>query len=599
MTWRRTIGYTLLFVLLVGLLPVLGMAQEADTVAGTDKIDPEVLDEIAIKGQANFWIGMAVQADLSAAYDMDWESRGRYVYNTLTETASQTQAGAIAYLEAHNLDYESFWINNSLYVRGGDLTAVQDLAARGDVARIKADEVFYLPEPPEDEGGVEGTYDSWGLDWVNAPDVWAMGFDGTGIVVANIDTGVQYNHPQLNNTYRGTIDGTHQYNWCDPSDICAGDIPCDNNGHGTHTMGTISGENDDPGGDPNLIGMAPGSIWMACKGCESYYCSEYALGQCAQWIAAPTNVMSGDCGTTGTPNPSKRPHVVNNSWGGGGGDPWYQAYVQSWRAAGIFPAFSAGNSSTCGSIGSPGDYQESFASANHQSSGIIHPLYSSRGPSDFGWTPYCKPNIAAPGTNICSSVPTNSYSCGYTGTSMASPHSAGTVALLWQACPALLGQMDLTFQTLQNNAATAPADPLCSGWTGCGDVGCNCTYGYGYLDAHAAVQSCASEPKMFVRAINMRIIEPQPGTFVIQGFVRILDETMTPVGGATVDVSWQPPVGPPRPRTATTMPNGVARFNLRAMPTGTYTLCVDDVTAAGYVYDPGMNWETCDSIVYP
>ncbi len=104
---------------------------------------------------------------------------------------------------------------------------------------------------------------------------------------------------------------------------------------------------------------------------------------------------------------------------------------------------------------------------------------------------------------------------------------------------------------------------------------------------------------MFVRLINMRIIEPQPGIFVIQGFVRILDETMTPVGGATVDVSWQPPVGPPRPRTATTMPNGVARFNLRAMPTGTYTLCVDNVTAAGYVYDPGMNWETCDSIVYP
>ena len=77
-----------------------------------------------------------------------------------------------------------------------------------------------------------------------------------------------------------------------------------------------------------------------------------------------------------------------------------------------------------------------------------------------------------------------------TGTSMASPHSAGAVALLWQACPDLVGQMNATFQVLQNTAGTSPADP-CSGTAGCGDVGCNCTYGYGYLDALAAVQSCA------------------------------------------------------------------------------------------------------------
>jgi hypothetical protein len=117
-------------------------------------------------------------------------------------------------------------------------------------------------------------------------------------------------------------------------------------------------------------------------------------------------------------------------------------------------------------------------------------------------------------------------------------------------------------------------------------------------DFALACYNCALEPEMFVRLIHLRIVEPQPDLFVIQGFVRIMDETMTPVDGATVDVSWQPPVGPPRPQSRPTRPNGVARFNLRAMPAGTYELCVDNVTAAGYMYDPGMNWETCDSIDY-
>jgi hypothetical protein len=476
--------------IVVGLLPVLALAASPTQLQTAAKIDLELLDQIAVAGRASFWIRMAGQADLSAAYDMDWSARGWYAYQTLAATARESQAEVIAYLKAQGLSYESFWIDNSIYVRDGGMATVQSLAVRGDVARLKADATLYLPDPPPDErAGVEGSYDDWGLTWVHAPDVWALGYDGSGIVVANIDTGVQYGHPQLSGTYRGTLDGSHQYNWCDPSDICPGDAPCDNNGHGTHVMGTLSGENDDPAVNPNIIGMAPGSTWMACKGCEGTQCSLFALTECAQWIAAPTEVMSGSCGTTGTPNPDKRPNIVNNSWGDVTSDPWYRSYVQSWRAFGIFPAFSAGNSNTCASVGSPGDYPESFSSANHQSNGVIHPSYSSRGPSSFGSTPYCKPNIAAPGSGICSSVPWNLYTCSYTGTSMASPHSAGAVALLWQACPALIGQIDLTFQTLQNSAAPPPADP-CAATAGCADLGCNCTYGYGYLDVYTAVQSC-------------------------------------------------------------------------------------------------------------
>ncbi|MFZ3071125.1 MAG: carboxypeptidase regulatory-like domain-containing protein, partial [Anaerolineaceae bacterium] len=184
-----------------------------------------------------------------------------------------------------------------------------------------------------------------------------------------------------------------------------------------------------------------------------------------------------------------RPNIVNNSWGGGGGDTWYQAKVVAWRAAGIFPAFSAGNSgSACSSLGSPGDYQESFASASHQSSRTIS-SFSSRGASAFGDDPYTKPNISAPGSSICSSVPTDGWDCSYSGTSMASPHTAGAVALLWSCNASLIGDMAATFEVLQDTADVAP-DGNCGAPA---DGEGNYTYGYGYLNVLAAgAQVCSS-----------------------------------------------------------------------------------------------------------
>jgi len=470
MKWNRAFSLILSLTVVLGLLPLLATAAPSIN-AQADKIEQALLDKFAAEGTADFIVRFTEQADLSPAYSMGWAERGEFVVNTLTAAAERSQSRAKALLDGRGLRYQTFIAGNELYVWSGDLVAAQSLAALAEVELVRATRTFYVdPIVDESAPAVPQGPDAlaWGITYTKANQFWsAFGVQGDGIVVANIDTGVQWNHPALDQAFKCGSNPSDPVCWADPSNVCGGSA-CDNNGHGTHTMGTMVADDD-----PSLTwqaGMAPNATWIACKGCESSSCSDYALNTCADWILQPGG------------SPANRPHVVNNSWGGGGCDTWYQAKVQAWRAAGIFPAFSAGNSgSGCNTLGSPGDYQESFASAAHDSSGNIA-SFSSRGPSCFGHDPYTKPNIASPGVNVCSSVPTNAWSCSYSGTSMASPHTAGAVALLWSCNPALIGQMDTTFQALQNSAGTPPAGNCGAPPDGEG----NYTYGYGYLDVLAA-----------------------------------------------------------------------------------------------------------------
>jgi hypothetical protein len=194
-------------------------------------------------------------------------------------------------------------------------------------------------------------------------------------------------------------------------------------------------------------------------------------------------------------DPAMRPHIINNSWGAPGCDLWYQGYIQVWQAAGQFPAFSAGNTSACSAVGLPGDTPEAFGTAAHAADGVN--LYAG-GPSCYFSDPSCDPGAheVDPHLNAPSFGRTAGNSPGQywnlSGTSGASPHTAGCVALVWATNPALIGDIDTTFTLLEQSADRTSTQPWAGG--GCGKPTCagtstypNYEYGWGYLDCYAAV----------------------------------------------------------------------------------------------------------------
>jgi uncharacterized repeat protein (TIGR01451 family) len=450
-------------------------------------VDPRVYAELEAspEGTAEVLVVMAEQADLSAAYGIaDWRARGRYVYDALRDTAGRSQARVRARLEEAGIGYRSYLSVNGLTLVADEAT-VTDLAAMPEVGGIEPAGSFDLPEPTVDEARAPA-FIGWNLKKVRADRVWdEFGATGQGMVVASIDTGVEWTHPALKEQYRGW-DGTtadHDYNWWDPRGVCSpvGE-PCDNYWHGTHVMGLMVGSDlaADPLNAPNAIGMAPGAQWMACKGCEmadGWSCSTAALLECADFVLAPWD-QNGQ-----NPDPDLRPNVVNNSWGGSANDGWYYTAIAAWRAAGIFPAFSAGNGGPyCNTVNSPSDYGNALATGATDSSDHIVG-FSSRGGSVLG---LLKPEVTAPGEYVRSALPGGSYGAG-SGTSMASPHTAGEVALVWSARLALVGQVGRTEALIEQTAEGLTTAQTCDGVPG-SEVPNN-TFGWGRIDAYRAVSA--------------------------------------------------------------------------------------------------------------
>jgi hypothetical protein len=472
---RRMTTVLLVSALTLGMVLAAAPASTSRPSGATDKIEAGLRERAAANGSATFWALLKDRADLSAASSIrDWTARGEFVVDRLRSTAEASQAGLLALLRQRGADHRPFFIVNAVRITGG-AGLLAEIAARPEIERLVAARTFHIPELSPREAARQAQAVEWGISNIRADDVWSdFGARGAGIVVANIDTGVLYTHPAVVEQYRGKrASGSfrHDYNWWDPSEVCGNPslAPCDNNGHGTHTMGTMVGDD----GATNQVGVAPKARWIAAKGCETSSCSDFALLSSAQWILAPTRLNGS------APRARLRPHVVNNSWAGGGGDPWYMDSVDAWVASGIFPAFALGNSgSSCDTAQSPGDYAQSYGAGAYDVNNTIA-AFSSRGPSDF--SNIVKPNISAPGVNVRSSWNNGGY-VAISGTSMASPHVAGTVALIWSAAPSMARDIAATRGVLDTTAVDK------SGSCG-GDLANNNTYGQGRLDAYAAVNA--------------------------------------------------------------------------------------------------------------
>ncbi|MFE7239219.1 S8 family serine peptidase [Streptomyces sp. NPDC057580] len=522
--------------------PAPAFAQPAtDPSPVTAKVESAVLDTVEHGKESTFFVVLESQADLSAAKGKkSHAAKAKSAFASLRSEAKKSQKPLQSFLEKEKVGYESYWIANALKVTGGE-DLVDALAKRPDVASIVKEHTYKLDTTESKATDAAADADTsaaeWGVQDIKADQVWDQYDDrGEGIVIANVDSGVQYDHPALVGNYRGNNgDGsfTHDYNWYDPTGQCTTSAPCDNNGHGTHTMGTMVGA----GG----VGVAPGAKWIAAKGCESSSCSDSSLLAAGQWILAPTDH------TGRNPRPDLAPDIVNNSWGGGD-TTFYQDIVEAWNAAGIFEAFASGNDGngvTCSTGHAPGSQAPAYGVGAYDVNGKIA-SFSGFGPSRLDGS--MKPNISAPGVNVRSTWPGNTYRA-ISGTSMATPHVAGAVALLWSSAPSLIGNIDET-RALLNQGAVNVDDTHCGGTADANNV-----WGEGKLDIFASVDMAPHTAAVVTGKVSDR-------------------SSGSALSGVTVKAT-----GSASTRTVTTSADGSYRLTL---PAGSY-----DFALSGYGYANG------------
>jgi serine protease AprX len=472
-------------------------SQKAFHPAPAQKIAPWVMEHTANGQQAQFFVVLADQADLSPAANLQTKTeKGRFVYQTLLNKAQNTQGPILQLLQDRNIEHQSFYIVNAILVKG-DRQLAETLAARPDVARIDGNPVIHndLPQRgPVDHSPLQPRVPNApatiepGITYTHAPDVWGLGFTGQDIVIASADTGVRWTHNALKPHYRGWdgVNADHDYNWHDSihsgGGVCGPDSPepCDDFFHGSHTTGTAIGDD----GGTNQIGMAPGAKWIACRNMDQGNGTPATYIECMEFFLAPYPVGGGQG------DPTKAPDITINSWGcpvseGCVAGSELQAAVEAQEAAGIQMVVAAGNSgSSCSTVSDPPSFYEASYTVGALNTGTDTIAgFSSRGPVTRDQSNRTKPDISAPGTNTrsCDNSADNAYTTA-SGTSMATPHISGAMALLWSAIPSLQHQIQASRDALNNSAVFISS-------TQCGTAGPpNNVYGWGRIDILAAVE---------------------------------------------------------------------------------------------------------------
>ena len=430
----------------------------ANLSAQAGKIHPDLgakLNTLHSNDEVAVIVTLNDQQDMKEFKGNDKRIRRSWIKRSLKDKADKSQKQLKKFLkQKKGRKITPFWIFNGIAVT---LSAgvVDELAKQPGVQSVQLDGVVSQPQPI----AASVAPPEWNLDAITAPQLWAMGYTGAGVVVAGMDTGVDAAHQSLASKWRG---GSNS--WYDPNGEHA--TPYDKNGHGTQTMGVMIG------GDlgESAIGVAPDAQWIAVKlfndqGTASY--SSIHLG--FEWLLDPD----------GDPNTDDLPDVVNNSWGFGGLTDRcfveFQTDIQVLKAAGVAVVFSAGNAgpNSFTSI-SPANYPDSFAVGRVDDTLNVE-ASSSRGPSACSGDIY--PELVAPGVNIKTADLTfgGSFLDSYayvSGTSIAAPHVSGAMALLLSASP------QLTVDELEASLSQSAADLGSFGWDN--------NYGNGLVDVTAA-----------------------------------------------------------------------------------------------------------------
>jgi bacillopeptidase F len=404
------------------------------------------------------------------------------IVSKLKGKAIETQHNVKEYLEKQKEDgsvdyFESLYIVNAIAVTGTREVA-EDLSTFSEIDKILLNETYQLDSTAQvnaaskesDKHLLEDTI-GWNLERIGAPEVWDMGIDGSGIVVATIGTGVDWEHPALKEKYRGydpsnPDEPIHEFNWYD--NRANEQSPIDHIGHGTKVMGAILGGEEE---EAHPIGTAPGAKWIAVNAYTHFgTTNDFQLLLAGEWLLAPKD-------SNGIPHPEMAPDIINNAWEFGiGENEFFRPMVRNWIAAGILPVFQSGDGDPTGdlNIPPPGNYPEVLTVGATDENDELAP-FSLRGPSPYG---EIKPDISAPGVHIRTSAIDGEYEEEWESTAASSAHMAGAAAMLLQVdstlSPSDLKQIFLDTATPLTDE-NYPDSP-------------NNGYGYGLLNAYEAVQ---------------------------------------------------------------------------------------------------------------
>lgn len=400
-----------------GVLAVLGCM--ACVAAKAAVIAPDLTAELALRApheEIAVIVSLADKVDPRLFKLADRSKRDTRLVKALKAKVAATQGTHRVFLQNNGgRRLRELWAINGIAVTAR-ASVIRQLASRFGIESIRLDSTLQAPvttfgtaAPPE-----------WNLNVMRTPEMWSLGHSGAGVVVANMDTGVDALHPDLAAQWRGGDNS-----WYDPHGQHV--TPHDSDGHGTQTMAIMVGG----GAGGTAIGMAPDARWIAAKLYNDAGLANYSdIHLAFQWLLDP----DGDLNTLDAPD------VVNASWGlvGTAGQciTEFNADIEVLKNAGIAVAFAAGNDGPAPLTSvSPANNPHSF-SAGAIDATLAIAGFSSRGQSACDGTIY--PKLVAPGVNIN----TADLSFGglplyavVSGTSYAAPHAAGAMALLAGAFP--------------------------------------------------------------------------------------------------------------------------------------------------------------------